>query len=138
MDINTLFRKAADGEDRSVKILVYDDPDVSLKETPKIVFQDNSRIIWGQGLAVRDGKIVKFDVLNPTVTYKVTVSAWYRLIAQQNTFTDLYWTDRIDASGEYFLRDIVVWNKFWEQYKDVVKLNIIDKALLKDKEEDIL
>jgi len=133
MKITELFKEATGGELRTVHIIVYDDPDNGSR--PKAVFKDDGKILWHQGLAHRDGKIAKVSSPNYTVTYKITLSAWFRLISQQNTFRDLYWSDMFDAEGQYFFRDIVVWNRFWEQYKDVVKLSRLEKLMLVQKEE---
>jgi hypothetical protein len=135
MNVLELFKRASDNENRTVKIIIYDDP--SDKEHPKDVFKDSRRILWSQGLAHKDGQIIKIDVAPYTVIYKITVSAWYRLIAQQNTFKDLYWSDKFDAEGDYFFRDLVVWNKFWEKYKNVVKLSSLEKIMLRDNKEDM-
>jgi len=136
IDIDEIFKTAANGEERTVKIVIYKDPEDGENPT-KTVFKDNTKIIWQQGLAHKDGMIVKFNSGTPTVIYKITVSAWFRLIAQQNTFTDLYWSDKLDASGQYFYRDLVVWNKFWQKYKDVVKLSTLEKLLVKDKKPEV-
>ncbi|MHB8153600.1 MAG: hypothetical protein ACYDG3_11150 [Bacillati bacterium] len=116
MNIDALFREAANGEERTVRIIVYQDG-------------DKSEILWDACLGHKEHKIVKVSTHKPTVTYYIAVSAWYRLIAQQNTFTDLYWSDKFDADGDYFFRDIVVWKKFWEQYRDVIKLTAIERML---------
>jgi hypothetical protein len=117
MNIDELFRKAANGEERTVELVVYDD-------------KDKDKILWHRCLAHNNNKLVKVQILRPTVTYKVSISAWYRLISQQNTFTDLYWSDQFEASGDYFLRDIIVWKKFWAIYKDYVHLSFFEKQLL--------
>lgn len=133
MDIKKLFRIAANGEERTVKIVVYRDADNGAES--KDQFENSSQILWTQGLAHKNGKIVRINQPPYTVTYKITVSAWFRLIAQQNTFRDLYWSDKFSAEGEWMFRDLVVWDKFWNMYKDVVKLNSLEKLFLKDKKE---
>jgi hypothetical protein len=133
MDIDSLFREATRGDERTVRIIIYDDPENGGR--PRDVFNNSTKILWSQGLAHENGKIIKINRPPYTVTYKLTVSAWFRLIAQQNTFKDLYWSDQFTADGEWFFRDMVVWNKFWERYKDVVKLNSLDKLLLRQKNE---
>jgi hypothetical protein len=131
MNIDELFKQATGGDERSVHIIVYNDPENGYK--PKSVFKNPEFIIWKQGLAHKDHKIVKVNLPKYTVTYKITLSAWYRLISQQNTFKDLYWSDMFDAEGDYFFRDLVIWGRFWEQYKDVVHLNKFEKTILRQK-----
>lgn len=120
MNIDDLFKRAADGEERTVRIIIYQD-------------NDKSHILWNGCLAHKNNQIVKIKTNNPTVTYLIAVSAWYRLVAQQNTFVDLYWSDKFDAEGDYFFRDIVVWKKFWQMYKDVIKLSFFERMMTEQK-----
>ena len=131
MNVDELFKKYTKGDERTVKIIVYDDPDDG--QRPREVFEFNEKILWSQGLAHRNGKIVKISLPEYTVIYKMTISAWFKLISQENTFRDLIWSDKIDTTGQWFFRDIVVWDKFWNTYKDIIKLNFIEKLLLRRK-----
>lgn len=121
MDIAELFDKATNGENRTVQIVVHED-------------DDKKDILWSSGLAVKDGKILKVILPKYTVTYKIPLSGWYRLIRKDNTFTDLYWSGLLDAEGDYFYRDIIVWKKFWDAYADTVVLSYLEKKILKPRD----
>jgi hypothetical protein len=120
-DIDELFRKATNGDNRTVKIIIHDDKD-----------KDNT--LWSSGLCVKEGKILPIVLPKYTVTYKISLSSWYRLVTKQNTFTDLFWSGKLDAEGEFFARDIAVWKKFWDAYADNVVLSYLEKKILRPKD----
>jgi hypothetical protein len=136
IDVDKLFRRAADGEERTVKLMIFEDP--SSNESGRTVFSRPDKVIWQQGLAHRDHKIIKIALETEdayTVRYKLTASAWYRLITQQNTMRDLFWSNLQDAEGDFFVRDFIVWSKFWAEYAPILKLNAIERAIMKDRRE---
>jgi hypothetical protein len=136
IDVDKLFRRAANGEERTVLLKIYEDP--ASNESGRTVFCREDKVVWSQGLAHRDHQIIRIQLpkeTDYTVRYKLTASAWYRLITQQNTMRDLFWSNLQDAEGDFFVRDFIVWAKFWSEYAPMLKLNAVQRALMKDRKE---
>lgn len=133
LDIQSLFKKATDGEKRTTRIIIYEDG----------YMDNNEKILWDKQLSQDEktgNKIVITNPNNPTVTYKMTMSAWLWIASQKRSFRDVFWGSRgkMKAEGEFFIRDYHIWSKFWAMYRDIVKLNYFEKLVLKTDNDEYL
>jgi hypothetical protein len=122
LDVEGILRKEAEGEDRTVKFLIFADNER---------FIDSGRLLFSQGYHVVAGKITPVNLAGYTVTYKLNESTWISLITQRRSFRQLYWYGEMEAEGDYVLRDFMIWSRFFEQYGEKIKVPFAARAFLR-------
>lgn len=124
LDVAAIFRQEAEGEDRTVEFLIYEDGQRS---------DERGRLLFQQGYHVKDGKINPVSLKEYTVKYILGESTWISLITQRRSFRQLFWYGQLDVEGDYVVRDFMIWSKFFEVYGEKVKLPFIAKVALRPK-----
>jgi hypothetical protein len=122
LDVENIFRLEAQGEDRTVEFLIYEDAGVN---------QELTSLLFQQGYHVINGMIEPVTLSSYTVRYKLGESTWMSLITQRRTFRQLQWYGEMEAEGDYTLRDFMIWSHFFEVYGDQVKVPFLAKAMLR-------
>jgi hypothetical protein len=122
LDVGSIFKKEAEGEDRTVKFIIYQDGDVVGQLKDKL---------FEQGYHVNKGRIDPVTLDSYTVTYKLGESTWISLITQRRQFRQLFWYGEMEAEGDYVLRDFMIWSHFFEQYSTKLKIPFMARTLLR-------
>jgi len=122
-NIRDVFYNATKGDlTRTARIVIYDDED------PEIIYYDTI-------LGFENDQIVEIqNNVKPTVTYKFNTSTFLYLVSQTYEFRQLFFLGKFKVEGESFLRDYIVWSRFWKKYHDVLKLNFYEKIFIRPQE----